>query len=277
MAGGVTRPDFTHRPGGAADVVDVEHGTGFSLETWRLEGSVGDTVTADCWLAQKTDAVVVIGHGVDNWRKATYATGSGKHWSRRGLTVVAADAPFHGDRADSGRGPERVGTDPGLLGRWVRDHRLLIDAIEARFPGTAIGFVGISMGGLFGVPLASVDDRIASLVVVVAGSTRVSYPIRFPYGYDEMASVLEVTDPAVYAAQMARRPVLMVNADADELVPRESALALYDAFAPPREITFFPGTHAEWLHPGQWNRRILAFLQRTLVGMTRSGAGGSGP
>ena len=109
----------------------------------------------------------------------------------------------------------------------------------------------------------AVDDRIGALVLVVAGSTGVSYPGRFP-GTD-LAEAIAATDPAVHARQMGPRPVLMLAADADELFPRRSAFALYAAFDPPKELSFLPGSHGEWRHPRQWNDRIVGFLARTLA------------
>ena len=52
----------------------------------------------------------------------------------------------------------------------------------------------------------------------------------------------------------------------DEVFSRESALALYDALRAPKEITFFPGTHAVWRSPKQWYRRIEGFLREHLAG-----------
>ena len=52
----------------------------------------------------------------------------------------------------------------------------------------------------------------------------------------------------------------MVNADRDEVFSREAALALFDAFRPPKEVCFLPGTHAVWRSPARWYRRLEAFF-----------------
>ncbi|NND85014.1 MAG: hypothetical protein HKN46_07670 [Acidimicrobiia bacterium] len=54
--------------------------------------------------------------------------------------------------------------------------------------------------------------------------------------------------------------MLMLSADRDAQFDRISAFDLYDAFDPPKELTFFPGTHTDWPHPGPVYRRITAFL-----------------
>ena len=107
-----------------------------------------------------------------------------------------------------------------------------------------------------GCHLLAADERLAAGILVVGGSTVVSVPERFGGIDDQLAARLQQTDPEKAAGRIAPRPVLMVNADDDEIFSRRSALALYDALGEPKEITFFPGRHARWRHPRQWNRRI---------------------
>jgi fermentation-respiration switch protein FrsA (DUF1100 family) len=57
---------------------------------------------------------------------------------------------------------------------------------------------------------------------------------------------------------------MVLNADADEIVSRQAALALYDAFTRPKELVFMPGTHTEWGHAARWFRRIEQFFTETL-------------
>ena len=56
----------------------------------------------------------------------------------------------------------------------------------------------------------------------------------------------------------------MLCADRDEQFDRIAAFDLYDAFDAPKELTFFPGTHAEWPHPGPVYRRISGFLDEVI-------------
>ena len=103
------------------------------------------------------------------------------------------------------------------------------------------------------------EPRLAAFVCVVAGSTTVSVPERWgiDLGIEEQLARI---DPVVSAPQVAPRPTLMVNADDDEIFSVSSAMALYEAFGHPKEITFFPGRHAVWRSPHQWYRRIESFL-----------------
>lgn len=228
-----------------------------------MVGSAGGTVAVDAHLPDVVERVVVMGHGADNSRKARYVEVAGKSFPRRNTAVVAMDAPRHGNRPDAAPLAWLPGILPEVLEEWVRDHRLLLDAIEQRWPGVPAGFAGFSMGGLYGVPLMAVDRRVRSAAIVIAGSTRVSYPLRIDLD-GATRHVLDVTDPVVHAGGCGRRPVLLLNADSDEIVPREAGLALYDAFAGPREIVFMPGTHTEWGNPARWFRRLEQFFLETL-------------
>lgn len=261
MAGDLSPLDFAYTPGGAAEVIDRTQQRGHTQETWRLVGSRGEEVPADAYLSPKPGLVVIGGHGKDNSRKAQYLRGPGMHWAPRGISLVAADAPLHGDRAGERPVPRVTITDLDLLIRWVKDQRLLIDAVEARFgEGVPIVYMGISMGAVLGCHLLAADERLLAGVLVVGGSTVVSIPERFDDAGD-LEDLLLLTDPGVPAAHIAPRPVLMMNADDDEVFSHRSAMALYDALGHPKEISFFPGGHSWWRSPAQWNRRMLGFIE----------------
>lgn len=244
-----------------AGVADV---AGVAVETWRLAGVRGDEVRADAYLAAEPRAVVVSGHGKDNHRGAQYVRGPALQWAGRGVVTVAADAPLHGDRAGEAQIPRVTMGDPALVERWVGDHRLLLDAVAHRFGPLPVIYVGMSMGAVMGCHLLAEDERVAAGILVVGGSTVVSVPERFDDVDDGLAAALAVTDPEIPAARIAPRPVLMLNADRDEIFSRRSALALYDALRHPKEISFFPGRHAVWRSPAQWTRRMWGFVEHVL-------------
>lgn len=245
------------------DVVAEESGRGFSFETWRFAGSQGDEVLADAYLAPEPGPVILIGHGKGNSRKAQYVRGPGALWARTGLSVVAADAPLHGDRAGSAPIPEVTAADPELVRWWLADGRALIDVIGERMGGVPLGYVGFSMGGVFGVHLLAGEERLQAGVLVVGGAPTVSVAERFP-DRDGLGDALAETDPCAVAGDIAPRPVLMLNADDDEIFSRRSALALYDALRPPKELVFLPGTHSEWRRPARWFHHMGEFLREAL-------------
>ncbi len=256
--------DFSYQPGPAPEVVAEIEAKGRVVETWAIEGSAGDRVLVDAHIPDHIERIVVMAHGADNSRKARYIEVSAKSFARSGMAVVGMDAPYHGDREGAGNLEDPIGTLVDLMVQSVRDHRRLLDAVAERWPGVPVGFAGFSMGGLHGVPLVAVEQRIGSAAIVLAGSTRVSYPARFGRLDPATAAALELTDPAVHAPAVADRPVLLLNADHDEVVPRQAGMALYDALTGPKEIVFMPGTHIEWGHAARWYRRLEGFFRETL-------------
>lgn len=228
------------------------------LERWVMEGSEAGVVDVDVHLPATVERIVVMGHGADNSRAARYIEVSGKSFTRRGTAVIAMDAPRHGDRPGAGPLLTLPGFDAELLEEWVRDHRILLDHVAARWPGVPIGFAGFSMGGLFGVPLMVADDRIAAGAVVIAGSTRVSYPERVDLG-PESRGVLDETDPAVHAPAI-ERPMLVLCAEDDEIVPVVAGEVLAAAFGDPARFVVLPGTHTEWGRAAEWFRTLDEFF-----------------
>jgi pimeloyl-ACP methyl ester carboxylesterase len=262
--------DFTHTRGGAAEVVGETTVRGVAVETWRFTGSAGDEVLADAYLACEPGMIVVGGHGKDNDRTAQYLRGPALQWAGRGVTFVSADAPLHGARAGERPIPRVTMGEPDLVSRWVLDQRLLIDAVEERFGIRPMLYLGMSMGAVMGCHLLAEDPRLSAGILVVGGSTVVSVPERFDDVDDALRARLSMTDPELPAARVAPRPVLMLNADQDEIFSRRSAMALYDAFGHPKEISFFPGRHARWRKPAQWYQRMWDFVEHTWSGNRRT-------
>jgi hypothetical protein len=279
-------------------VVHREVGAAWWRETWAITGSRADTVFAEAWLADEPGPVVVVGHGAESDRRSLFISGTGKGWTRYGLSVVAADAPCHGDRVPaasprapfpsegggsvsprssrSGGGGSALGAEsegvvpPGAgagVGRdylewWVADHLLVVGAAQRRLGRFPVGYLGLSMGAVLGVHLVAAEPRIAAAVFAVGGSF--GEPVGDGSAGAPAVGWLGGANPEEAASRLGDRPVLMVQADEDEVFSRESAFALYGAFPGRKEISFFPGTHSVWRHPGQWNRRMLAFFRETL-------------
>jgi fermentation-respiration switch protein FrsA (DUF1100 family) len=248
------------------DVVGVEEHPRYRHETWEFAGSAGDPVRAEAWLASGSGPVVIAGHGADSDRNAQYIRGAAMAWAGRGMTVVAADAPMHGERDRDRPPPEAADLQrPAFVERAAADTRRLADAVQAGLgDDRSLGYLGFSMGTQYGVAAVAADLRFRAAVFAVGGSTTMAFPRLFEEAGPEVRAAVRAADPIHRAAEIAPRPVLMVNADDDEVFSRESALGLYDAFRPPKEITFFPGGHTAWRSPAQWYRRIEHFLRETL-------------
>lgn len=186
--------------------------------------------------------LVLLGHGGGQHKKASGLVARARHYvSSCGFAVAALDAPGHGDRPRTEQDErfaagirERAAGKPvgsliadyntSLAVRAAPEWRAVLDALQRLDhigTGGPVGFWGVSMGSAIGIPLAAAEPRIIAAVfgltgreALVEAAARVTVPVQFLLQWD------------------------------DELVPRESGLALFDAFAS-REKTLHanPGRH----------------------------------
>ncbi len=187
--------------------------------------------------------LVLLGHGGGQHKGAPgVAARARRYVTDCGFAVAAIDAPGHGDRPRTGRderfsagigermaagepvGPLVARHNAALAALAVPEWQATLDALRdhAGLDGPA-GDWGVSLGSAIGVPLTAAEPRITAAVFGLAAhetlaeaAARITIPVEFLLQWD------------------------------DELVPRESGLALFDAFAS-REKTLHanPGRHAE--------------------------------
>lgn len=155
-----------------------------------------------------------------------------------------------------------------------------------------IAVAGISFGGIISSIAMALDKRIQAGVFIVSGGnsekiTRYSFLLRSQYKHNAQefrrdqecyAQYLDevtergfenviagkssyLTDPVTFSGYMKNRPVLMINALWDEMIPRVATLDLWEAYGKP-SISWYPATHASiWLWYPLMGPRILGFLQ----------------
>lgn len=232
------------------------------LEEWVVAGVRGDEVPVRVARPEEPKAVVVAGHGLGGSRASRYITGASRQWIGRGLAVVSFDFPLSGDRAEEGRSLEAIG-EPAVVEHAIGDIDRVVEAVAAEFPDLPIAYLGFSNGAILGTIWAGQSDAISALCLVVAGSRARQARFADPHLPDEALAWIEAADPATYAPRVGC-PVLLLCADRDEQFDRISAFDLYDAFEHPKELSFFPGTHTDWPHPGPVYRRITGFLEDAL-------------
>ncbi|WP_328999577.1 alpha/beta hydrolase [Kribbella sp. NBC_00709] len=172
--------------------------------------------------------LVLLGHGGGRDSKAAPMVGRARMLTEAGFHAVSIDAPGHGDRPRTALderetvamqhamevgepvGPIVVPYNLHLAERAVPEWQATLDALE-QLPEISgpFGYFGLNMGTAIGVPLTAVDGRITAAVFGI-------------FWYDETL------------AEHARRikvPVEFAVQWDDQHIPRESAMALFDAFA----------------------------------------------
>ncbi|MEU3337648.1 alpha/beta hydrolase [Streptomyces sp. NPDC006668] len=173
--------------------------------------------------------LVLMGHGGGTHKKWPAMSGRARLLVARGFHVAVIDAPGHGERprtaydeqeiaelyrareAGEPEGPIVVRYNAHLAERAVPEWRATLDALQELpeiGPDGPVGYYGLNMGTAIGVPFVAAEPRIGAAVfglhwpdVLAEQAGRITVPIEFTLQWD------------------------------DEHIPREAALALFDAFA----------------------------------------------
>jgi dienelactone hydrolase len=183
--------------------------------------------------------LVLLGHGGSLHKRSPYILSLARRLVRhRDFAAAAIDGPAHGDRrADGGTDPERVSDDfrrawsrDGVTDEMVSDWRATLEALRMleEVGEGPLGYWGLSMGTIFGVPLVAAEARISAAVLGLMGT------------FGPTGGRL---------ADDARRigcPVLFLQQWDDELIPRERVLDLFDALGTAdKRLHVHPGKHVE--------------------------------
>ncbi|UQS27197.1 alpha/beta fold hydrolase [Amycolatopsis thermalba] len=204
--------------------------------------SLGD-VTGVFWspVGAVGGPLVLLAHGGGQHKKAPGLVARAHHFVRAcGFSVVAIDAPGHGDRPRTEQDEraralirQRMAAGEPVFDEIARDNASraaqavpewqgVLDALPGFGP---VGFWGVSMGSAIGIPLAAAEPRIAAAVFGLAG------------------------DLLVEAARGVRIPIEFLLQWNDELIPRETGLTLFEAFASEeKSLHANPGRHADVPH-----------------------------
>ncbi|MEX1651807.1 alpha/beta hydrolase [Streptomyces pseudovenezuelae] len=206
--------------------------------------------------------LIAMGHGGGQDKKASSMVSLARRFvAECGFAVVAVDAPSHGDRpaheefsriateygaqldAGGGLAPLIAAFQALVVREIVPEWRAVLDAVQKlSHVGTGpVGYWGVSLGCVIGVPLVAAEPRIGAAVLGLSGAevsaetaARITVPVEFLVQWD------------------------------DERVPRTQSLALFDAFASTEKTLHAnPGGHGEV--PGFETESTLGFFARHLA------------
>jgi pimeloyl-ACP methyl ester carboxylesterase len=186
--------------------------------------------------------LVLLGHGGGTHKKTTAVLAHAHHFvTAYGFAAAAIDAPWHGDRPRTAEGERLLAAlrqtataggditapvaefNAAVAAVAVTEWRTTLAALTDSLGTGPVGYWGVSMGTVIGVPLVAAEPRITAAVLGLAGHPSL----------DEAAA--EITVPVRFLVQWH-----------DELVPRAAALSLFDAFASPdKTLHANPGRHRD--------------------------------
>ncbi len=200
--------------------------------------------------------LVLVGHGGSHSKRQDYVvslarTLAGGH----AMAVAAIDGPVHGDRRHDGAEGTLVflefaqawAGDPTLTDAMVGDWRATLQALRSlpEVGDGPVGWWGLSMGTILGLPLVAAEERIEAAVLGLMGLTG---PTR---------ARIEADAPKV------RCPVLFLVQWDDELFPRADGFALFDALgSADKRLHAYGGGHGAV--PDEGLAATVAFLVRQL-------------
>jgi dienelactone hydrolase len=202
----------------------------------------GRTVPGLLWTPPEAGGprpLVLIGHGASGSKREDYVMAFGRRLVRHlGFAAAAIDGPVHGDRRAGRPGPDLPffdfgqlwTSDPTMTDAMVADWRTTIDVLQSE-PDIGVGPVGywgLSMGTILGLPLVAAEPRVAVAVLGLMGLTG---PTRSRIAAD----ALSISCPVLFLMQWH-----------DELFPREKVIDLFDALgSTDKRLHAHPGSHGE--------------------------------
>ena len=199
----------------------------------------GRVVPGILWTPERTippTPLVLVGHGGSGHKREDHLVSLARRFVRHdGIAVATIDGPVHGDRAP--QDPEELSLaerrrrfiSGQVTDQMVQDWQATLDALQ-KLPEIgvgAVGYWGLSMGTMFGLPLVAAEPRVRVAVLGLMGTA------------------LATGGRLRKDAEDVECPVLFLQQWDDELIPREAASELFDAIASPdKRLHANPGAHS---------------------------------
>jgi dienelactone hydrolase len=208
---------------------------------------------------------VLLMHGSGGHKDADYIKAVSFELTKQGFATLSIDSQYRGDR----KRPDVVGEllNPDsfrMRDAWVQtvvDLRRAVDYLASRsdINPSKIGYLGFSMGGMLGACLGGVEPRVSCFLLAVPGGGLVKiaqeldkhpalkkyWPVTLtPEVMKRVEEFATVCDPVHFVGKILPRPLLIIVADHDELIPPEASQMLIDAaHAQPENVKRMPTGH----------------------------------
>lgn len=195
----------------------------------------GQDVPGLFYLPRETDAalpLVLIQHPATSSKDDYFVRDIAMTWAKRGWICGGIDAPLHGDRAV--HDPMLIFRDPEVMRRvsvqFADELTAVIDALASYLAvdQARMAYVGYSMGSSLGIRAVAQDGRFTVAAFCLVG---------------EGGIVGDAAAEDSWVRQLGDVAVRIVGKTHDELIPRASTEALYQALPGVKDLVWLPGGH----------------------------------
>ena len=202
-----------------------------------------DVIPGILWVPEELSGpapLVLMGHGGHREKRDPPMLAYARRTVRRhGFAVAAIDAIDHGERGPIVEPDHPAYVElwkrPETLDRMVADWKATLDALVElpEVDGKRVGYWGLSMGTMLGLPLVAAESRIKAAVLGLCGFEG-SSAIRGRFGERHRRDAPNVTCPVMFLVQWD-----------DELFDREGVFELFDELgSSDKRLLANPGKHA---------------------------------
>jgi dienelactone hydrolase len=170
-----------------------------------------------------------------------------------GFASVSIDAQYHGERARTDRTGDFHFIDKNTnRDAWIQtvvDLRRAVDYLVSRpdIDAKRIGYLGFSQGGMVGGTFLGVEPRIKAAILAVPGGGMVEWAKKTnlwkPESGADLAQNASIVDPIHFIGSFSPRPLLILAATRDELIPRFATEALANAAREPKQVIWYQSGH----------------------------------
>lgn len=204
--------------------------------------------------------------------------------AQRGSHALFVKMPYYGPRRPPASTKRMISSDPretvAGMTQAVLDIRHAAAWLAARpeVDSDQLGIFGISLGGITSSLAAAIEPRLKNVCLLLAGGEIGRIGWDSPHlkktrdawlaqggTREQFLEITRVVDPVTYATRARGKRILMLNADRDEVIPRECTEMLWNALGQP-PIHYYSGGHysAIW-HLASALNRVSLFFQMPLT------------
>ncbi len=216
--------------------------------------------------------VIIFQHGMSESKDNEQVQFGTRILLKEGYAVFSIDADYHGERAKDKNKKyaldmitkAQIYAMRDMFVQTAIDIRRGIDFLSKKdfIDKEKIGYAGVSMGGIIGVLVSSLDARIKAPVFIVAGGNFLTM-IPLLGVIPNAQNVAGVFDPVNFVAKISPRPFLMLNGLQDTSMEKGAKL-LYEAAKDPKQIIWVEGDHIQVPLKEETIKHCLEFYKNNL-------------